>query len=862
MRRWKTLLTALFTIGLLVPVPPALAAAATGAGRAEVPAQNAGRVEVPVLNGWRFHLGDVPGAEQPRYDDAAWARVRLPHTWNAGDGEDGGTYHRGVGWYRTTVRVPSSDRAFLQFDGANLVTDVWVNGRAAGRHEGGYAAFRFDITGLAARGSDAVVAVRVNNAVNPDVAPLQGDFTMFGGLHRGVRLLGTDALHVDALDHGGPGVYVRQSTVTGDHRWPGGTGRTERCASALPAAPSSRQRTNGPFCSPGPYERDFRTDLAVTTLVRNDGSTARTARVRVVVVDARGGVVAGATMEVVVPAGATLPVTQSMVVHRPRLWQGQDDPYLYRVRVAVGADEVSVPLGIRTVVMDPDRGLLLNGRPLPVHGVNLHAMRPGKGYAISDADVAADVAMIEELGANAIRLAHYQHPQRVYDLADRRGLVLWTEIPLLGSLTDSAAFSANARTQLLELIRQNQQHPSVVVWGAGNELYTNSPAANRLLGELAGTIAAEDPSRPSSYAFCCFDEADPMAEHTATIGHNLYFGWYYGTFADMGAWADRMRASFPDRRIAVSEYGAGASTVHQENPPRQPDPAGEFPPEEWQARYHEGNWRELRTRQFLWGTFVWVMFDFASDGRDEGDRPGLNDKGLVTADRKTRKDAFYWYRANWSREPVVHVTAERDTPRFTPGTDVRVYANTPEVSLTVNGVPLGARVPDDHVATWAGVTLRPGPNTVVASGGGVVHRVTWWFDASVKSSVDVGAPGDHNASAGTTARISGPIAGTTDDELYRTYRRGTFAYRLPVANGTYRVTLRFATPARIGVFNVNAERQRVITGLDVLAEAGPNTALDRTFSTTVTDGVLDLEFVPRVGDAVISGITLTEQGTG
>jgi beta-galactosidase len=577
-----------------------------------------------------------------------------------------------------------------------------------------------------------------------------------------------------------------------------------------------------------------------------------------------------ATRVVVVVAGTTVAVAQPVAVHRPRLWRGQEDPYLYRVRVSVGADAVSVPLGIRTVAVDPDRGLLLNGRPLAVRGVNMHAMRPGKGYAISDADTDADVAMVEEMGANAIRLAHYQHPQRVYDLADRHGLVLWTEIPLLGSLTASEGFLANARTQLLELIRQNQHHPSVVVWGAGNELYTNSPDANRLLGELASTIAEEDPERPSSYAFCCFNEADPMAEHTATIGHNLYFGWYYGTPPDMGSWADRMHASFPDRRIAVSEYGAGASTVHQENPPRQPDPAGEFHPEEWQASYHEGNWRELRSRQFLWGTFVWVMFDFASDGRDEGDRPGLNDKGLVTADRKTRKDAFYWYQANWSPKPVVHVTAARDTPRFSATTDVKVYANTAEVSLTVNGVRLGTRAPSDHVATWTGVTLRPGRNTVVATSGGVADRVTWWLDPSTKSFVDSGTSSDHNASAGTPARINVPVAGTTDDELYRTYRRGTFAYRLPVANGTYAVTLKFAAPSdtgpersdRLNTFNVNAERQRRITGLDVLAEAGPNTALDRTFVTTVADGVLDLEFVPQVGDAVISAITLTEQGTG
>lgn len=792
-----------------------------------------GRTEVPITHGWRFHQGDAPEAAQPGYDDSGWQRVNLPHTWNGRDGEDGGSYYRGAGWYRTALPVSASSagrRLFLQFDGANLVTDAWVNGRPAGRHEGGYAAFRFDITGLAVPGERAVVAVRVDNAVNPDVPPLQGDFTMFGGLHRGVRLLVTDQVHVDTLDHGGPGMYVRQSRVRG--------------AGA---------------------------DLAVTARVTNDTAGAVSASVRTVVTDARNRVVAEESVDVVLPAGTTVPVTRNAVVARPHLWRGQEDPYLYRVRVSVrtagrAVDEVSVPLGIRTVAMDPDRGFLLNGQPLGLRGVNMHAMRPGKGYAISDADVDADVAMIEEMGANAVRLAHYQHPQRVYDLADRRGLVLWTEIPLLGSLTASEAFFANTKAQLLELIRQNQHHPSVVVWGAGNELYTNSPEANQLLGELAGTVAEQDPERPSSYAFCCFDEADPMAEHTATLGHNLYFGWYYGVFADMGAWADEMHARFPARRFSVSEYGAGASVVHQQNPPTPPDPPGEYHPEEWQARYHEGNWRELRARPFVWGAFVWAMYDFASDERDEGDRAGLNDKGLVTADRTTRKDAFYWYQANWSTAPVVHITARRDTPRFTPTTDIKVYTNSPEVQLTVNGVPLGTRTPVDHVATWTGVTLRPGENTVMATGGGVRDRVTWWLDPNTGNTellVDAGARDDHHASAGAAATIRGPIAGTDDDDRYRTYRAGTFGYRLPMANGTYQVTLKLAAPRGPGgdVFNVNAERQRVLLSLDVLTEAGPNTALDKSFTVQVTDGVLDLEFVPVRGDAAVSAIAVTPQRT-
>ncbi|MFI0443857.1 glycoside hydrolase family 2 TIM barrel-domain containing protein [Actinomadura sp. 6N118] len=832
--RTRVLLSALMITlaAILVPCGESVLADSAGAASAGQ-GGSAPRKEVSLDRGWRFHLGDVPDAEKPGYDDTGWGRVTLPHTWNATDGEDGGDYHRGAGWYRTRVPIPASAagrRVFLQFDGANLVTDVWVDGRRAGRHEGGYAAFRFDVTELLVPGRTALVAVRVDNSNNPGVPPLMGDFTMFGGLHRGVRMLVTAPVHVDALDHGGPGVYVRQT----------GVGRA-------------------------------RADLAVTTRVTNDTGTARRAQVRTVVTDAAGRPVATMSATAEIPAGRTLPVIQHATIDRPRLWDGRADPYLYQVRADVTAggtgDRVEIPLGIRTVAVDPARGFLLNGRPYPLNGVNLHAMRRGKGYAISDADVDADVAMIEELGATAIRLAHYQHPQRVYELADRRGLALWTEIPLLGAVTDSDAFRASTARQTLELIRQNQHHPAVVVWGGGNEIYNPNAAANRVLSEVAALIKAVEPERPSTYASCCFSDTDPLTGHTDTIGYNRYFGWYDGAPADIGRWADGLHAQDPGRRISVSEYGAGASVVHHQNPPVKPDPPGEFHPEQWQAAYHEENWRQLRARPYLWGRFIWLMFDFASDGRDEGERPGLNDKGLVTADRKIRKDAFSWYQANWSSKPVVHITSRRDTPRFTGTTDVRVYANTGAVELTVNGERLGRRTPDDHVATWTGVRLRPGANTVIASGGGRTDRVTWWRDAGgarTEVHVDAGtgrpAPGyaaDRNASDGVTGRIRTPIAAP-----YRTHRKGTFAYRLPVANGTYHVDLKFAAPAGAGIFNVNAERRRMIAGLDVAAVAGADAPLDRRVTVEVTDGVLDLEFVPRLGDATVSAITAIRSAEG
>jgi beta-galactosidase len=660
MRRLVFALVTLLLCGFCVP--------------AAVAAPGRGRTETVLSTGWRFHLGDVAGAAAPEFDDSAWTPVSLPHTWNATDGADGGgNYRRDVGWYRTRLAVPAGNRrVFLQFDGANLVTDVYVGGRPAGRHEGGYSGFRFDITGLAPAGGTVPVAVAVDNRKNAGVAPLDGDFTLFGGLYRDVRLVVTDPVHVDALDFCGPGVAVRQKALT---------------ATAA--------------------------ELEVTTRVTNDTPVTRRIPVRAVVRDRGGRVVAVAATAVTVGAGRTVPVTSALRVRDPHRWNGVRDPYLYSVTAEAGGDAVSVPLGLRTFAVDPARGFLLNGVPYPLHGVNTQLpSRPDRGAAVSDADIDADYALIAELGANAVRMAHYQHSPREYDLADRLGLVVWTEVPLVGFATDSPAFTANAETQAHELVRQNRDHPSVALWGLGNEQYVSSPAANAVLAAVQAVFRGDDPDRLTTYAHCCLSDTDALAGHADLTGYNRYYGWYLPDARNLGTWADELHRADPTRRISVSEYGAGASVRQHEQHPAPPVPGGHWHPEEYQAEVAEAAWRAIEARPYLWGSFVWVMFDFASDGRDEGDRPGGNDKGLVTDDRVTRKDAFYWYQANWSARPVLHITSARDTVRTTATTDVKVYAGTAPVSLSVDGVPLGTRVPDGHIAVWPAVALRPGPNVV------------------------------------------------------------------------------------------------------------------------------------------------------
>jgi beta-galactosidase len=659
----------------------------------------ASRPRVDLNAAWRFHTGDTPGAESRTFDDSGWTGVTVPHTWNAQDGEDGGNhYYRGVGWYRRHYTPPASfagKRLWLQFAGANTVTDVWINGTYLGQHKGGYARFRFDASALAP-GQDNVIAVKVNNAPNPDIAPLSADFTFFGGIYRNVSLLVTDPLAVRTLDNAGPGIYLRQRSIS--------------AASAT---------------------------VDVTSKVWNNNSAARRVAVRAIVTDAAGTVVADTTSAAQdVAAAAGFQLTQTVTIANPHRWQGKADPYLYTAYVEIhdatsGAvtDVVSDRLGLRSVTVDANTGLFLNGTHLALHGVNRHQDRLDRGWALSDADHTQDFDLMDEMGVNALRTAHYQQDQKVYNLADERGYLVWAEIPLVNSITDSAAFRANAAQQLRELITQNYNHPSIVFWGIGNEQGSDNAATNALLDTLAGIVDSMDPDRFSTYAHNG-PNTSGLATHTEVTGYNRYPGWYSGAYGDFGGWSDGLHSSQPTRRIGISEYGAGASIVqHQENPPK-PVPDSDWHPEEYQALFHEALWTQIQSRPYLWGTFVWNMFDFAADQRSEGDTYGRNDKGLVTYDRRTRKDAFYWYKANWTNTPFVYLTSRRWTDRTAATTTIKVYGTVDSVQVTVNGVPVGqALTSTNHIYSWPGVRLSPGANTVRVTGtrGGVTYTdtATW-----------------------------------------------------------------------------------------------------------------------------------------
>ncbi|MFE7226966.1 glycoside hydrolase family 2 protein [Nocardioides sp. NPDC057577] len=546
-RRFLTMAGAGTAAAAVRPVLGAVPAEAT-------PASSSARRSVEVSSGWAFHLGKSA-------DEAAWDEVDLPHTWNAFDAQDGGgDYYRGTGWYRRRVQVPAQLRGrelFLEFGGAGQVTEVYVNGALAGAHAGAFGRFRVEVT--EALGSGGTVAVKVDNTSRPDVAPLAGDFNVYGGLYRGVRLIGTARSHLDLLDSGGSGVIIRQRSLT-----------------------------------------DALAVVEVTSRVVNPAGTEVVTRV----IDRRGRTVATCTS----PAAET--VRQVVDISRPHRWDGPTDPYLYTLEVSVVRegrvlDAVAEPLGLRTIDIDANLGLLLNGRPHRIHGVNRHQDRADQGWAISREQTVEDFALMREMGVTAVRLAHYPQDDFVYAIADRHGILLYSEVPYVGGVpsppgsNDSPELTANLVAQAREMVRGLGNHPSVAWWGIGNEL-GDTTHVNANLAAIEETIKAEDPTRHTSYAHLSgfYPNESGVLDHADLSGYNRYDGWYAGTPADFGRWADALHAGDRARRLGITEYGAGASVLqHQEWPGVAGGLDTSAPhPEEYQAYHHSQLWPQIAAR--------------------------------------------------------------------------------------------------------------------------------------------------------------------------------------------------------------------------------------------------------------------------
>ena len=576
--------------------------------------------------------------------DNKWDFVNLPHSWNAIDGQDGDNdYYRGTAYYAKTLdrsALPEADCYYLELQGANSSADVYCNGKHLAHHDGGYSTWRVDLTDALEASNLLVVAV--DNGPNETVYPQIADFTFYGGLYRDVNLICVSKSHFDLEFFGGPGIAVTP-TVNGKHA-------------------SVKVDT---------YPVNLQADQTV----------------RITVYDAEEHVIAQAESG---EASATVNIPN---VH---LWHGRRDPYLYCCEAEIiqngqVLDNVCSRFGCRTFAIDPNNGFILNGEEYPLRGVSRHQDRWGIGNALLPEHHEEDINLICEVGCTTIRLAHYQHDQYFYDLCDQRGLVIWAEIPYISKHMPGGR--ENTISQMKELVIQNYNHPSIVVWGLSNEISIGGTDKDllenhRILNDLCHELDKTRLTTIAAVSMCKMD--DPYLQIPDVVSYNHYFGWYGGDTSMNGPWFDKFHATHPNIPIGCSEYGCEALNWHTSEP-RQGDYT-----EEYQSYYHEELIKQLFTRKYMWATHVWNMFDFGADARNEGGEDGQNHKGLVTFDRKYKKDSFYAYKAWLSDEPFVHLCSKRYVDRVEDVTKVTVYSNQPAVELFANGVSLGVKEAADH----------------------------------------------------------------------------------------------------------------------------------------------------------------------
>ena len=578
---------------------------------------------------WEFSL----------HSDDNWEKVTLPHTWNNLDGQDGGNdYYRGKCTYRKTIHkkdLPLGEEHYLEINGANLSSVVYLNGEKLKSHDGGYSTYRVRLKDLR---DENILEVTVDNSPCDRVYPQTADFTFYGGLYRDVRLISLPSSHFSLENLGTPGIK---------------------------ATPDVKGTLDVEVEVDGDY------DSILYTLLDREGK--------------------------VVTEENSRETKVTLSVPSPHLWNGRKDPYLYYIKAELlkgeeRLDEVGSEIGFRSFRIDPERGFILNGEEYPLRGVSRHQDRKDKGNAISKEDHEEDMALIMEVGANTIRLAHYQHDQYFYHLGDKNGIVVWAEIPYISQHMSQGR--ENTISQMKELITQNYNHPSIVVWGLSNEITMGDPKDpdmlenHRILNDLCHTMDKTRLTTSAMPTVCGIDEE--IVHISDVVSYNHYFGWYGGEVSMNGPWFDAFHKKYPNKPIGCSEYGCEALNWHTSRPMQ-----GDYT-EEYQAYYHEEMIKQFFSRKYLWATHVWNMFDFGADARAEGGENGQNHKGLVTIDRKYKKDAFYAYKAWLSEEKFIHIASKRYVDRTEDITNVTVYSNLPEITLFLNGEKFETKTAEDH----------------------------------------------------------------------------------------------------------------------------------------------------------------------
>jgi len=584
------------------------------------------RKTININKDWRFRKG----VSETNTTDA-FEIVNIPHTWNNTDGTDGGNdYFRGTCTYIKTlgkIDIKENEEVFVEFCGVSQVCKVFLNGTELGEHKGGYSTFRFEVTSLL--NEENILTVLADNSPRRDVYPQRADFTFYGGIYRDVNLIIVDKTHFELSHFGGNGLKIT----------PDVSGKVE-----------------------------------VECFVRNgDGEN-----VELEIISCEGKTVALGSANVISGKAWT-----TLKIDNVHLWNGTADPYLYTLKASLNNDELTSRFGARSFHVDPEKGFILNGKPYDLIGCARHQDREGVGCAVTREMMKEDMDIIREMGATALRLAHYQHNEYIYELADEYGIIVWAEIPYISEHMEEA--KENTVSQMKELIIQNYNHPSIICWGLSNEITVVGGASescianHRTLNDLCHRL---DRTRLTTMANLFMLETDsPLVTIPDVRSYNLYYGWYVGEMNENEKWIDNFHNKYPEIAIGLSEFGADANPKYQTSMPKKGDYS-----ETYQALYHEHMLEMRKTRPWIWAMHAWNMFDFAADGRDEGGKKGQNQKGLVTFDRKIRKDAFYVYKAYLSKDPFVHICGRRYVDRCEEATKVKVYSNLDSISLFVDGI--------------------------------------------------------------------------------------------------------------------------------------------------------------------------------
>lgn len=646
-----------------------------------VSAQNF-RVHNSFMGGWEFYKG------ASIKNNVHWQSISLPHTFNKDDMQQSKDYYTGDAFYRKIFSLPATlkdKRVFLRFEGVGAVAEIYLNGKYVTQHRGAYTAFLFELTNMLHLGSSDTLLVKVNNAARKDVVPVNMSlFPVYGGIYRPVEMIVTDKINFTTTDYASPGVYIRQQT-------------TQANAQA-----------------------------SILSKVENKNKELNNIVIKTEIIDSNGTVVSQNRKNYIVHPQGILFARDTLNVSNPHLWDGVKDPHLYHVVVTIikdgnEVDQVTQPLGLRFIELKAGDGVYLNGKKYPMYGVSRHQDWQGYGSALSNEQHRLDFLTIREMGATTVRLAHYPQADYVYDLADSLGLLIWSEIPFVNAT--SLQESENAHEQMREMIRQKGNHPSVYLWGMHNEVYSGNkdqhvPVLTRELNDIAKT---EDPDRPT-ISTSGYGEIDRPSNLAGDVqGVNRYYGWYEGKIEDLNTWGDYLKKDFPDYKVMLAEYGADANIDQQiDTLPKTSSINslnGQFYPENYQTETHVRQWAAIQKHPNILASYVWNIFEFAVPGWSRGGVPARNLKGLITFDRKRRKDAFYWYKANWNPEPMIYLEGRRNSTRTKQNTTIQLFSNMGKVILTVNGKTIkGETGVNDKDWLFKNIVLKNGKNTIHAVG--------------------------------------------------------------------------------------------------------------------------------------------------